>query len=76
MAPEYFAYLAGRILKGFSYGVISVIAPMFIYEISPLHYRGPLIAITQQSLTIGMLGTLLMGLTLPEFKRDDSLEVY
>jgi len=65
MLPYLPALIVGRFIHGITSGISSWVVPMFIKEISPMRYRGPLIALTQQMITTGLMIWLIMGLTLP-----------
>ncbi|KAA8483150.1 sugar porter (SP) family MFS transporter [Arcticibacter tournemirensis] len=46
---------AGRVLSGIAVGITSVIAPMYISEISPAKSRGTMVSLNQFAITIGIL---------------------
>lgn len=50
-----------RFLVGFAIGVSSATAPLYIAELSPRHIRGGLVTINQLFITIGILGSYLIG---------------
>jgi len=49
----------GRIVIGFSIGMLTCVAPLFIAEISPSHLRGRLGALFSVALTVGLLTAFL-----------------
>lgn len=51
-----------RLLVGFAIGISSVVAPLYIAELSPRHIRGALVTINQLFITIGILSSYLIGL--------------
>ncbi len=54
-AWDWYSFLAFRWLGGLGVGASSVVAPMYIAEISPPQYRGRLVAITQFNIVLGIL---------------------
>lgn len=55
LAFGWFDFLAYRLLGGLAVGGASVVAPMYIAEISPAHLRGRLVAIHQLNIVAGIL---------------------
>lgn len=55
LAWEWFSFLFFRFLGGIGVGAASVVAPMYIAEISPARYRGRLVAVTQFNIVLGIL---------------------
>jgi MFS transporter, SP family, xylose:H+ symportor len=55
LAWNWYAILFFRFVGGLGVGGASVIAPMYIAEISPARYRGRLVAITQFNIVLGIL---------------------
>lgn len=47
---------------GVSIGILSMVVPLYISEISPVRYRGALVSIFQLAITIGILLAYLAGL--------------
>ena len=54
-AWDWYSFLVFRWLGGLGVGASSVVAPMYISEISPPNYRGRLVAITQFNIVLGIL---------------------
>ena len=54
-AWDWYSFLAFRWLGGLGVGASSVVAPMYIAEISPPRFRGRLVAITQLNIVLGIL---------------------
>ena len=54
-AWDWYSFLAFRLLGGLGVGASSVVAPMYIAEISPPRFRGRLVAITQFNIVLGIL---------------------
>ena len=55
LAGSWMALLAFRFLGGIAIGASSVMAPMYIAEISPARLRGRLVAVAQLNIVIGIL---------------------
>ena len=55
LAFDWYSFLIFRFLGGLAVGGASVISPLYIAEISPAHYRGRLVAITQFNIVFGIL---------------------
>ena len=51
-----------RLLVGVAIGLSSAVALLYIAELSPRHIRGALVSINQLFITIGILGSYLIGL--------------
>ncbi|MBB6461914.1 sugar porter family MFS transporter [Flammeovirga kamogawensis] len=51
-----FGLILYRILGGIAIGLASMVAPLYISEISPKAYRGRLVTIYQLAITLGILG--------------------
>ena len=55
LAWDWISFLIFRWLGGLGVGASSVVAPMYIAEISPPRFRGRLVAITQLNIVLGIL---------------------
>ncbi len=55
VAWDWYSFLVFRFLGGLGVGASSVVAPMYIAEISPAKFRGRLVAITQFNIVLGIL---------------------
>lgn len=55
LAWDWYSFLVFRWLGGLAVGASSVVAPMYIAEISPPAFRGRLVAITQFNIVLGIL---------------------
>ena len=58
-AWDWYSFLIFRWLGGLGVGASSVVAPMYIAEISPPRYRGRLVAITQFNIVLGILAAYI-----------------
>jgi MFS transporter, SP family, xylose:H+ symportor len=55
LAPDWYTFLAARFLGGLAIGGASVVAPMYIAEVSPPAWRGRLVAVNQLNVVAGIL---------------------
>lgn len=55
LAESWGIFLAFRFLGGLAIGAASVIAPIYIAEVSPTHVRGRLVALNQLNIVFGIL---------------------
>jgi len=55
IAPEIYSFMVFRFIGGLGVGASSVVAPMYISEISPAKNRGQLVALYQFNLVFGIL---------------------
>lgn len=53
-----------RIIGGMGIGVVSIVSPLYISEVSAAQYRGSLVALYQLAITIGFLGAYLINFAL------------
>jgi len=59
-APNENVLLAGRFVVGIGIGFSSVVAPLYISEVSPAAVRGALVSLYQFAITVGILGAYLI----------------
>jgi sugar porter (SP) family MFS transporter len=55
LAESWGVFLAFRFLGGLAIGAASVVAPIYIAEVSPTHVRGRLVALNQLNIVFGIL---------------------
>ena len=55
LAWDWYSFIFFRLIGGLGVGASSVVAPMYIAEISPARLRGRLVAMTQFNIVFGML---------------------
>lgn len=58
-----------RILGGVGIGVVSIVSPLYISEVSIAKYRGRLVSLYQLAVTIGFLGAYLTNFQLLHFSQ-------
>ena len=63
-APSIGVLLAGRLIVGVAIGFSSVVAPLYISEVSPANVRGGLVSLYQFAITVGILGAFLIDYAL------------
>lgn len=56
-----------RIIGGVGIGIVSIVSPLYISEISIAHYRGRLVSLYQLAVTVGFLGAYLVNFQLLNF---------
>jgi MFS transporter, SP family, xylose:H+ symportor len=59
VAPSWLTLLVFRLIGGLAIGGASVVTPMYIAEISPIHLRGRLVALNQLNIVLGILVSFL-----------------
>ena len=59
-----------RISGGVGIGIVSIISPLYISEISVAQYRGRLVSLYQLAITVGFLGAYLVNYYLLEFSKN------
>lgn len=62
-----------RILGGVGIGIVSIISPLYISEVSIAQYRGRLVALYQLAVTVGFLGAYLANFQLLYFSQSGVL---
>lgn len=64
-----------RIIGGVAIGVVSIVSPLYISEISVPKYRGQLVVLYQLAITIGFLGAYLVNFALQNFSEAGAAEL-
>ena len=67
VAPNFHFLVAARIIGGLGIGIISVVAPVYISEISITRYRGQLVSLYQLAVTVGLLAAYVVNYLLLNF---------
>lgn len=60
-----------RIIGGVGIGIVSVVSPLYISEVSVAAYRGRLVSLYQVAITVGFLGAYLTNYILLQFGKGD-----
>ncbi len=50
-----------RIIGGIGIGIVSIVCPLYISEVSPASHRGRMVSLYQLAVTVGFLGAYLMN---------------
>lgn len=61
-----------RIIGGIGIGVVSIVSPLYISEVSVAEYRGRLVALYQLAVTVGFLGAYLVNFQLLNFSQNSA----
>ncbi|KAF5082210.1 D-xylose-proton symporter [anaerobic digester metagenome] len=61
-----------RIIGGVGIGIVSIVCPLYISEISPASHRGRMVSLYQLAVTVGFLGAYLMNYFLLDLSVDFS----
>ncbi len=64
---DWYSFLFFRFIGGIGVGGASVVAPMYIAEISPARYRGRLVAVTQFNIVLGILLAFFSNYLIAQF---------
>jgi sugar porter (SP) family MFS transporter len=64
LAPDFTTLVIFRIVGGVGIGVVSIVSPLYIAEVSATKYRGTLVLLYQLAITIGFLGAYLVNYAL------------
>jgi sugar porter (SP) family MFS transporter len=67
LAPDFDMLVFYRIIGGTGIGIVSVVCPLYISEISPAAYRGRMVSLYQLAVTVGFLAAYLMNYYLLNF---------
>ena len=65
--------VVARILGGIGIGVVSIVSPLYISEVSIAQYRGRLVSLYQLAVTIGFLGAYLTNFQLLHFSQSGAV---
>lgn len=76
MLAENFNLLVwARIVGGIGIGIVSIVSPLYISEISIAKYRGRMVILYQLAITIGFLGAYLVNFALLNYSKGASVEL-
>ncbi len=74
VSPDFSQLVIWRIVGGTGIGIVSIVCPLYISEVSPASHRGRLVALYQLAITVGFLGAYLMNWYLLNFSSGFSSE--
>ncbi len=75
VAADFTQLVIFRIVGGFGIGIVSIVSPIYISEVSPAHVRGTMVSLYQLFITIGFLLAylanylILKGTAMPDYWR-------
>lgn len=61
-----------RIIGGIGIGIVSIVSPLYISEVSAAQYRGRMVSLYQLAVTIGFLGAYLVNYQLLSYSQSGS----
>lgn len=64
-----------RIIGGIGIGVVSIVSPLYISEVSAAEYRGRMVSLYQLAITIGFLGAYLVNFGLLDYSTNGATEI-
>lgn len=64
-----------RIMGGVGIGIVSIISPLYISEVSVAQYRGRLVSLYQLAITVGFLGAYLVNYGLLNFSENGAVQI-
>jgi sugar porter (SP) family MFS transporter len=59
VAPDFASLVIFRIVGGVGIGIVSIVSPLYIAEVSVARYRGTMVLLYQLAITVGFLGAYL-----------------
>ena len=69
IAGSFDALVIYRIIGGVGIGVVSIVSPLYISEVSVAQFRGRLVSLYQVAITVGFLGAYLFNYCLLDFSQ-------
>ncbi len=72
LSSDFNHLIYARIIGGVGIGVVSIVSPMYISELSVPQYRGRLVSLYQLAVTIGFLGAYLVNYALLNYSLGDA----
>jgi len=73
-AGSYIELVIYRIIGGIGIGIVSIISPLYISELSVARYRGRLVSLYQLAITVGFLSSYIVNYLLIHFGRSNIFE--
>lgn len=75
VAGSFDILIIARILGGVGIGIVSIVSPLYISEISIPQYRGRMVALYQLAVTVGFLGAYLMNFALLNYSKGGAADL-
>lgn len=75
IAPSFTLLVTARIIGGLAIGIVSIVSPLYISEISVPAYRGQLVALYQLAITIGFMGAYFANYILLNYSENGAIEL-
>lgn len=69
-APDFNTFVFARFLGGLAVGAVSLVAPMYVSEVTPAAFRGRMGALYQMAIVTGILGSYLINYILHDMGPD------
>ena len=67
LLPSLAVMIIGRLIVGFTIGIVTVVNPLYFTEMAPLDYRGPISLGSCSFMSIGMFLAFLGGFFMPDY---------
>ncbi len=75
ISGDFSQLVIARIVGGIGIGVVSIVSPLYISEVSVAQYRGRLVSLYQLAVTVGFLGAYLVNYGLLHFSTNGAKEL-
>lgn len=75
IAGDFTLLVFSRIIGGIGIGIVSIVSPMYIAELSVPQYRGRLVSLYQLAITVGFLGAYLVNYYLLQYSLGDAKQL-
>ncbi|NGM65466.1 sugar porter family MFS transporter [Sphingobacterium sp. SGR-19] len=72
LSTDFDQLVYARIIGGVGTGIVSIVSPMYISELSAPQYRGRLVSLYQLAVTVGFLGAYLVNYVLLNYALGDA----
>lgn len=66
IAADFGQLVIYRILGGIGIGIVSIVCPLYISEVSPASHRGRMVSLYQLAVTVGFLGAYLINYSIAD----------
>ncbi|BEG97769.1 sugar porter family MFS transporter [Bacteroides sedimenti] len=75
ISANFYELVVYRVIGGIGIGVVSIISPLYISEVSVAKYRGRLVSLYQLAVTIGFLGAYLVNYGLLQYSQNGAAQL-